>query len=381
MSKGERLQIVFLGLSITSSWGNGHATNYRALVTELTNRGHDVTFCERDVPWYAAQRDLSHLPQGNLCLYSSLAELRSRAGDAIRDADLVVLGSCVPEGVAVATLMLELARGVTAFYDIDTPVTLAKLAGGDDEYLAPELIPSFDLYLSFTGGPTLGRLQTEFGARRARAFYCLVDPRRYRPQPQPVRWDLGYLGTYSADRQTELQALLLDVARRLPERRFAVAGPQYPADVEWGPNVARAEHLAPADHPGFYCAQRFTLNITRAAMRRAGWSPSVRLFEAAACGTAMISDRWAGLDQIFTPGEEILIADDTADVVALIEGLDEDRRRQIGARARQRVLAEHTAAARADQLEREVAEINAERGRPHARTRLASGTGIPEVRP
>jgi spore maturation protein CgeB len=348
------MRVVFLGLSITSSWGNGHATNYRALATEMHARGHEVLFCERDVPWYAAHRDLPSPGCAELCLYEDLAELRRRASSAVRSADLVVLGSYVPDGVAVAEWVLETASGLVAFYDIDTPVTLAKLAAGDEEYLAPWLIPGFDLYLSFTAGPALERLRREYGARRPLAFHCMVDPAAYRPQSVPPRWDLGYLGTYSDDRQPGLETLLLAVARAAPDRRFVVAGPQYPADIEWPANVERIEHLAPPEHPAFYAAQRFTLNITRAEMRRLGWSPSVRLFEAAACSTAIISDRWAGLDDVLAPGREILVADTTSGVLRALRDTTTDARRALGEAARRRVLAQHTAAHRVDLLEREL---------------------------
>jgi spore maturation protein CgeB len=347
------MKIVFCGLSITSSWGNGHATNYRALVRELDSRGHEVLFLERDVPWYAAQRDLPEPPWGRAELYGSLEELE-RHGDAVAAADLVLVGSYVPEGVAVAEWALERAGGAVAFYDIDTPVTLGKLRRGDCEYLSPELVGRFDFYLSFTGGPTLQVLEEELGARRALAFYCLVDPAAYRPLQVAPRWDLGYLGTYSEDRQPLLERLLVEPARRAPGRSFAVAGPQYPEGIAWPPSVARIEHVAPGDHPGFYAAQRFTLNVTRAQMRAAGWSPSVRLFEAAACAVPVISDRWDGLEEIFAPGEEILVADSPEDVLGFLAKTSEDARLAIGERARARVLADHTAARRCEQLEREV---------------------------
>jgi spore maturation protein CgeB len=352
------VKIVFCGLSITSSWGNGHATNYRALVRELSARGHDVLFLERDVPWYASERDLPEPPWGRTELYGSLEELEKYADD-VAAADLVVIGSFVPEGVAVAEWVLAHAGGAVAFYDIDTPVTLGKLRREDAEYLSPALVGRFDLYLSFTGGPTLGVLEEEFGARRALAFYCLVDPAAYRPLQETPYWDLGYLGTYSNDRQPGLERLLIEPARQMPEGDFAVAGPQYPEEIEWPENVERIDHIAPDDHPGFYASQRFTLNVTRAPMREAGWSPSVRLFEAAACAVPVISDRWDGLDQIFTPGEEILVADSPEDVVRYLAETGEDKRLALGERARARVLAEHTAERRCEQLEQEVAEVAA----------------------
>jgi spore maturation protein CgeB len=347
------VKILFLGLSITSSWGNGHATNYRGLVRALRRRGHDVLFLERDVPWYAAHRDAPRAGE----LYSSLGDLRGRFAEAVRAADLVVQGSYVPQGVAVAEWMLETARGVTAFYDIDTPLTLAKLEAGDEEYLAPNLVPRFDLYLSFTGGPTLERLEREWGARRARPFHCLADPSRYRPEARVARHDLGYLGTYSADRQPALERLLLEPARRLRESSFAVAGPGYPRELDWPPNVQRIDHLPPAQHATFYAEQRFTLSITRADMLRTGWSPSVRLFEAAACAVPVISDRWEGLESFFEPGREILVACNTNDVLRHLHELPEKERIAIGRRARRRVLAHHTARHRGEELERHVAEL------------------------
>ena len=351
------LRIVILGLSITSSWGNGHATTYRGLVRELGARGHGVLFLERDMPWYAANRDLPDPPYGRTVLYHSLAELQDRHAGAVREADLVIVGSYVPEGVAVGEWVTRTARGATAFYDIDTPVTLAKLARGDTEYLAPHLIPRYHLYLSFTGGPTLERLEQEYGSPLARPLYCAVDPALYYPEAGPVQWDLGYMGTYSDDRQPPLDRLLLEPARRWAAGRFVVAGPQYPDHIAWPANVARVEHLPPAAHNGFYNAQRFTLNITRADMARAGWSPSVRLFEAAACATPIISDFWPGLDTFFAVGEEILVARTPGDTLHYLRDLAETDRQAIGRRARRRVLGAHTAAHRAAELEGYALEV------------------------
>jgi spore maturation protein CgeB len=257
------LRIVILGLSITSSWGNGHATTYRGLVRELVRRGHDVLFLERDVPWYAENRDLARPPFGRTALYRSVDALRARFATAVRDADLVIVGSYVPDGAIVGDWVQDHARGLRAFYDIDTPVTLAKLARGEHEYLRPAQIPRYDLYLSFTGGPTLARLEREFGAPAARALYCSVDPELYFPEPAAIEWDLGYMGTYSADRQPTVESLLLEPARRWPSGRFAVAGPQYPDDLAWPANVTHTPHLPPRAHRAFYNRQRVTLSVKR----------------------------------------------------------------------------------------------------------------------
>lgn len=347
----QRLRIVILGLSITSSWGNGHATTYRGLVRELAGRGHDLLFLERNVEWYASNRDLPHPPYGRTELYSGLLELKRKFAGDIEDAELVIVGSYVPEGAAVGKWVIQTANGVTAFYDIDTPVTLSKLTRGDHEYLSPELIPRYQLYLSFTGGPTLSRLEQEFGASMARPLYCSVDPALYYPEALPFQWHLGYMGTYSDDRQPALSRLLIEPARQWREGRFAVAGPLYPAAVHWPRNVERMEHLPPSRHSKFYGAQLFTLNLTRKDMVAAGFSPSVRLFEAAACGTPIISDYWEGLDTLFEPGREILIGRSSAEVLGWVRDLPPSEALEIGARARARVLAEHTAAHRAAELE------------------------------
>jgi spore maturation protein CgeB len=351
-----RLSIVILGLSITSSWGNGHATTYRGLARELARRGHRVTFLERNLPWYAANRDL---PKPGYCaarVYTSLAQLKRRFTALVREADLVIVGSFVPQGIEIGEWVTRETHGVAAFYDIDTPVTLAQLARDQADYLTPALLPRYDLYLSFTGGPVLDHLERRYGARAARPLYCSVDPALYAPAARRPRWDLGYMGTYSDDRQPVLDRLLCEPARAWPEGRFTVVGPQYPKRIAWPNNVRRVQHLAPSRHRGFYTNQRFTLNITRAAMVRAGWSPSVRLFEAAACATPIISDRWPGIESFFTPGKEILLARRSADILAYLHDMSEEERRRIGAQARARVLANHTAAHRAAELEAYVLE-------------------------
>jgi spore maturation protein CgeB len=344
------MKIVVLGLSITSSWGNGHATNYRGLCGALRRRGHDVLFLERDVPWYRESRDFD---APFVRLYASPLELRERFGADVRDADLALVGSFVPDGVEVGTWVLDTAGGAVAFWDIDTPVTASLLERGACPYVSRELLARYDLYLSFTAGPLLARL----GARRPRPFHCLVDPDLYRPDPAERRYALGYLGTYSADREEALERLLLEPARRCLRERFVVGGPQYPATAAWPANVDHVEHVPPGEHPRFYGSQRLTLNVTRRPMVAAGWSPSVRLFEAAASGVPVLSDPWPGLDSFFVPGDEILVASTCEDVVRVLRERNEEELARIGRRARARVLAEHTADRRAAQLEEHVASL------------------------
>ncbi|MGY2908844.1 CgeB family protein [Bradyrhizobium sp. URHC0002] len=344
------LNIVIIGLSVTSSWGNGHATTYRALIEALVKRGHHVTFLERDVPWYRGHRDLIKPSGWTVKLYQSLQDIPRRHSSLIRDANLVILGSYVPDGIAIAEWVTAHAQGITAFYDIDTPVTLAGLDKGL-EYLSAAMIPRFDVYLSFSGGPVPGMIEDGYGSPMARVLYCSADPGLYRPHKTDKHWALGYLGTFSEDRQPSLEQLLLASAKMLADHQFVVAGSRYPKQLVWPDNVARIEHLSQPEHPPFYSQQRFTLNLTRADMRDLGFSPSVRLFEAAACGTPVISDRWPGIETILEPGTEILLVSDAREVSQILRDIPEDRRLTIANNARRRILAEHTPDHRARQLE------------------------------
>jgi spore maturation protein CgeB len=368
-----RLRFVFVGLSLSSSWGNGHATTYRALLGALHERSHDILFLERDRPWYARNRDLGDPDYCRLEFYADLRDLRRYSGE-IASADAVIVGSYVPDGVAVARFVLRTAKGIKAFYDIDTPVTLAKLAAGDFEYVSPAVIPRFDLYLSFSAGPALDVLERRYRARAARALYCSVDVNAYRPRRQKQRYDLGYLGTYSDDRQPALERLLLAPARRMPDLRFIVAGPLYPPDIDWPGNVHRVEHVPPEAHAEFYGGCRFTLNVTRSDMIRLGYSPSVRLFEAAAAGTPIISDVWDGIDTFFEPQREIALAQSAEDVCRILTGWSERQRRELARNARSRVLSEHTSLHRARQLEQLLLGAPAERADP-----LAAADALPAL--
>lgn len=363
------MRIVVLGLSLSSSWGNGHATTYRALLRALARRGHTIVFLEREQPWYAAHRDLPDPDFCTLGFYDEVDDLDVYRA-LLTDADALIVGSYVPDGIEVGRIVQDCARGVTAFYDIDTPVTLGLLDSRECGYLSPDLISCYDLYLSFTGGPTLDLLTEHYGSPCARALFCSVDEERYRPLNVPVTYDLGYLGTYSPDRQPTVERLLIEPARRAPGLRFVVAGALYPSDIDWPANVVRLEHVPPAEHPSFYASCRWTLNVTRADMIRAGHSPSVRLFEAAACGTPIISDSWPGLEELFAPDREIVLAANADDVLAALSV--GDRARDLMARAaRTRVLAMHTAAHRAQQLEEALRAAGSARRRMRSRPRSA----------
>jgi spore maturation protein CgeB len=356
------MRLVVYGLSVTSSWGNGHATTYRSLLRALERRGHVITFVEKDVEWYRNNRDMPAPEFCEVVMYEDWRLEEARLVSLARDADVVVIGSYFPDAIAATRALLGAVTAPLMFYDIDTPVTMAGLrTTSGTAYLDVSLIPEYAAYLSFTSGPVLQELEAVYGAKRAIGFFCSVDPELYKPttERQEFRCDLSYLGTYAADRQEKLLGLLNGAAHMMPTLNFLVAGPQYPANERWAKNVRRLDHVPPTDHPAFYSSSRFTLNLTRADMVAAGYSPSVRLFEASACGACILSDEWAGLEAFLTPGEEILLPRDAADVVEILAGLSDEERRRIGARARARVLAEHTAEHRALQFERIVEEATA----------------------
>lgn len=345
------MKFAIFGLTVSSSWGNGHATLWRGLVRALGAAGHQVCFYERDVPWYAEHRDLTALEGGELILYSDWADIAARAGSVL-DADALFVTSYCPDAVAASRLLADQARGTTVFYDMDTPVTLGRLAAGETvDYLPPEGLGGFDLVLSYTGGPALAALERQLGARRTAPLYGHVDPAVHRPvAPDPVfAGHLSYLGTYAEDRQALVEALFLSPARARPELRFVLGGSGYPESFPWEDNVFFMRHVAPPDHPAFFCSSRLTLNVTRRDMAAMGWCPSGRIFEAAACGVPIVSDDWDGLDAFFTPGQEILLADTAGDVLAALDRDDAELRR-IAAAARERTLAEHSSAARAHEL-------------------------------
>jgi spore maturation protein CgeB len=357
------MKVVVFGLTISSSWGNGHATLWRALARAWTARGDRVTFFEKDAPYYAANRDLHEIDGGRLVLYPDWSVALPVARRELADADVAIVTSYCPDGPRAARLLEDEARCITVFYDMDTPVTLAALASGQPvDYLPAEGLGHFDLVLSYTGGTALEQLRTRLGARRVATLYGSVDPERHhRVDECPAyRCHLSYLGTFAADRQAALQRLFVEPARRLPERRFVLGGAQYPQDFPWTRNIHFVRHLPPGEHNALYSSSRATLNVTRAAMAAMGHCPSGRLFEAAACATPVLTDAWEGLESFFEPGIEILTVDDAGAAAACLEIADHELAR-IGRAARERVLAEHTARHRVVELEATLAAVAARR--------------------
>lgn len=347
------MKIVIFGLTLSSSWGNGHATLWRGLVKALALRGHDVVFFERDVPYYAAHRDFTAFPDAQLVLHADWEAISSVARSHVASADVTLITSYCPDATAATSLILDAApRALHVFYDLDTPVTLARLNAGERvEYLPTSGLGCFDLVLSYTGGAALSSLRDLLGARRVAPLYGHVDPMTHHPVDRITdsRADLSYLGTYARDRQAALERLFVEPARRRPAKRFVLGGSGYPDGFPWTTNLFFIRHVPPERHPQFFGSSRLTLNVTRADMAAMGYCPSGRLFEAAACGTTLLSDCWEGLERFLRPREEILIANSTEDALAALDCSDEELAR-IGRAGRERVLNEHTSAHRADEL-------------------------------
>lgn len=348
------MKLVVFGLTISSSWGNGHATLLRGLFRALVRRGHQIVFFERDVPYYAANRDLISFEGIRLHLYSNWDEAREIASLELRDADVGMITSYCYDGIAASEFVLESAVPLRVFYDLDAPVTLAHIRAGENvSYIGARALRDFDLVLSYTGGAALDELRTLLHATAVAPLYGSVDPavhHRVAEKPQ-YSSDLSYIGTYAPDRQATLEALFIQPARDLPGKRFVIAGAEYPVQFPWSENIFFVKHLPPQEHSAFYSSSRLTLNVTRSSMARMGYCPSGRLFEAAACGTAILSDTWPGFEQFFTPGEEILIANSSADAIEALSLSDVELAR-ISSAAQHRVLERHTADHRARELER-----------------------------
>jgi spore maturation protein CgeB len=359
------LKIVIFGLSITSSWGNGHATTFRALARALHDRGHRIVFFEKEVEWYGSNRDLPTPEFCDLRLYEEWGDIVGSVRRELADADVAMVGSYFPDGIRATDEVFDSQVAVKTFYDIDTPITVSTLREkGGTEYLRGDQVAGFDVYFSFTGGPMLREIEERFGAPKAVPLYCSFDPEKYRKFAVAKRYqcEMSYMGTYAPDRQPKLEELLFGAAGLMSEGKFLVAGPQYPKNVKWPENVRRIMHLNPRWHPHLYSSSRLTLNVTRRDMVMAGYSPSVRLFEAAACAATIVSDNWPGLETFFEPGEEILLPMSASEIVRYLREWNPKELRRIGEAAQARVMQEHTSARRADEFERALEQVRSSKG-------------------
>ena len=315
---------------------------WRPLLEAFAGRGNDVLVLEpgaddRPAPEGCARR-----------AYRDLFELKSFAPE-IAKADAVLVASGLDDGAVVGRWARRTATGAKVFYDVDAPATLAEIERGAP--VRDEGADDYDLYLSDTGGPILSRLEQGVPARAARTLYRSVDTGAYRPCERPLKWDLGYIGGFDPERQAAVERLLIEPARRAPSRTFVIAGSGYPDAERWPANIERLEDVPAASRPAFYAACRFTLNAARADRAEAGFSPGAGLFEAAACGAAMIAEPWPGLSCLFAPGREIQTARTPDEGVRLLFWSSELERRRMADAARRKVVAHHSAERRAEQLE------------------------------
>jgi spore maturation protein CgeB len=347
------MKFSIFGLTISSSWGNGHATIWRGLCSALIKRGHSITFFEKDVPYYADQRDKVDFSGLKLILYSSWEDIHDIAEKNLKDTDIAIVTSYCPDGISASELVLNSNAPMKVFYDLDTPITLNSLEKGEKLFYVGERgFQDFDLVLSYTGGKALDELKTKLGAKRTAVLYGCADINSHKPVPKSDTYksDFSYLGTYARDRQASLEKFFINVAAQLPDKNFIIGGSMYPESFPWQKNINYIYHVPPGDHPAFYCSSDFTLNITRGTMAEMGYCPSGRLFEASACATPIISDYWEGMERFFTPGNEIIIIQTTSDVIEALQ-LPKSERNNIAMKAHERTLAEHTSEHRAAELE------------------------------
>lgn len=351
----EPLEIAFFGSSLVSAYWNGAATYYRGMLRALAARGHRVTFYEPDAYDRQRHRDIDDPPWARVVVYSAAGdEDVCRMLEEARAADVVVKAS----GVGVFDRLLERAvpdlRGPSrqvVFWDVDAPATLDRVHRNPADPFV-ELIPCYDLVLTYGGGEPVARAYKQLGARDCVPVYNALDPETHFPVAPEARFEglVGFLGNRLPDREARVEEFFLRAAV-LSSGRFVLGGAGW-EDKPMPPNVARVGHVYTRDHNAFHSSTRAVLNISRESMARYGYSPATRVFEAAGAGACIVTDAWEGIELFLEPGAEVLVAQDGAEVAAHAAALTPKRAREIGMRGRRRILAEHTYAHRAVQVER-----------------------------
>ncbi len=346
------LDLVIIGRSILSSYSNPAADLYRGLINELAHHGHRTTFLEPYDFAGIAHRDMLRSPYCEVWTYGDIDTLFEEYLPAIQSADVVMLGTGLAETNRIADWICQEARGLTIYYDTDLGQTAANLADGCTHCnsLSRESIRSFHLYLSTTGGGALEALAAEYEIRCARPLYESIDPFSYYRMDMDKTYDLGFMGNFRRDRRELLDALLLGPARTTPNRQFVLAGDNYPRSLKWPQNLTYLEHLPGTNHVDFYNRQSCNLILGRTDRKLLGYTPSRQLLAAAACGVPILTQDWSGLDSFFADKQDVFCVEDERDVLDILYGTDDSVRRKVGNAARQRVLAEHTTAQRAQQL-------------------------------
>lgn len=360
------MKIAVYGSSLLSAYWNGAATYYRGILGALAARGAEIAFYEPDALDRQAHRDIAPPDWCRVVVYPATDDgVAAVAADAA-GADVAIKTSGV--GYADDALLAQVfahARddALKVWWDVDAPATLAAIDVAEDHPLRAAL-PQLDLVLTYGGGEAVRKRYFGLGAKDCVAVYNALDPATHHPVPPEPRFacDLGLLANRLPDREARIDEFFLGPAAELPGARFLLGGSGW-EDKALPPAVARLGHVGTALHNAFNCSARAVLNVTRDSMAATGYSPPTRLFEAAGAGACVITDAWRGIEMFLTPGQEVLVARDAADVVEALGGLTPERAREIGAAALGRVRAEHTYDRRAAALaETLTAALAAKRG-------------------
>jgi spore maturation protein CgeB len=349
------MNVAFFGSSLTSAYWNGAATYYRGVIRALHERGHRVTFYEPDAYDRQRHRDMPDPPWAEVVVYPAEEHAALREVERARGADLVVKASGVgvfDDLLEAAVLDLRAADALVAFWDVDAPATLERL-GRDPHDPFRTLVPRYDLVLTYGGGDPVVAAYTALGARGCYPIYNGVDPDTHHPVESDPAFaaTLAFLGNRLPDREARVDEFFLSVAEALPGSRFLLGGSGWD-DKPLPANVHYLGHVYTRDHNAFNRTPDAVLNVSRDSMASTGFSPATRVFEAAAAEACLVTDAWEGVERFFEPDREILVARSGAEVADHLRGLSPRRAREIGARARERALAEHTYAQRAIELER-----------------------------
>lgn len=348
------MKIAFYGSSLVSAYWNGAATYYRGLLRALAAKGYDITFYEPDVHDRQRNRDIDPPDWCRVVVYDGTIDgLKAVTAEAAR-ADVVVKASGVGfEDDLLLQEVLENARqgALKIFWDVDAPATLAEMRASADHPLRKTLI-DIDLVLTYGGGNPVVEAYRKLGARDCIPVYNALDPETHHPVPEDPRFaaDLGFLGNRLPDREARVEQFFLEPAARLAEQSFLLGGSGW-HDKSMSSNVNYLGHVSTRDHNMFNVTPKAVLNISRVSMAENGFSPATRVFEAAGAGACLITDYWEGIELFLKPDEEVLVARDGKDVADILARLDRPRAKAIGQRALARVLAEHTYAHRAEEVD------------------------------
>jgi spore maturation protein CgeB len=348
------MRIAFYGSSLLSAYWNGAATYYRGMLSELAKRGYKITFFEPDAFDRQAHRDIDPPDWAEVVVYPATETAVRGIIEHAAEADVVVKASGVGifddlllEGVTAAAR----SHAVRIFWDVDAPATLAEMRENPSATLH-RVLPYLDMVLTYGGGPPVVSAYEDFGARLCRPIYNALDPTTHHPVPSDPRFegDLNFLANRLPDREVRVERFFLEPAERLPDRRFLLGGSGW-EDKALPPNVRRIGHVGTGEHNAFNASPLAVLNVARDSMADIGFSPATRVFEAAGAEACLITDAWEGIELFLTPDEEVLVARDGQDVAEHLVALTPRRARAIGEAARQRILAEHTYARRAAEVD------------------------------